>query len=129
MLYLVAVRAVGETRRRDEREHDANMARMWKVAQHEGVGLIKVDHSAGAAVICCHGLMVLHGAAEYSVCAEIVSSSFQALAADNGETVIKAVEHQPLPLFLRQEIFVACSDVHWESIYINLGTPVESLRV
>ena len=124
------MRAVGETRRRDEREHDANMARMWKVAQHEGVGLIKVDHSAGAAVICCHGLMVLHGAAEYSVCAEIVSSSFQALAADNGEAIIKAVEHQPLPLFLRQEIFVACqTDVHWESIHIDLGTPVESLRV
>lgn len=123
MLYLVAVRAVGETRRRDEREHDTNMARMWKVAQHKGVGLIKVGHSAGAAVICCHGLMVLHGAAEYFVSAEIVSSSFQALAVNNGEAVIKAVEHQSLPLFLRQEIFVTCSDVHWESICINLGAP------
>jgi hypothetical protein len=108
--YLVAVRAVGDARGRYEWEHNADVAWVWEISEHERV--FKVA-STGAAV---RHRVILQAAAEGTP-AEVVLFLLQTLAIDaNDEAVVESVEHQPRSLFLKQAFLVTCVVCHGQLI-------------
>lgn len=96
------MRAVGDGRGRYEWKHNADVAWVREVSEHERV--FKVA-STGAAV---RHRVILHSAAEGTP-AEVVLFLFETLAIDvDDEAVIESVEHQPRSLFLKQAFLVTC---------------------
>lgn len=119
--YLVAVRAVGDARGMGEGKHDADMAWVGEVAEHERV--VKTVTSAGAAVD-YHGVMILQAAAaaertpaEVDVTVDFVVFQTPAVDVDD-EAVIESVEHQPRSLLVKQAavVLVTCITTGFMSI-------------
>lgn len=114
------MRGVGDARGRKERDHDADMSRVWEVAEHERVVFqhdVDVDFggAAGAAAV-HHGnncvVVILLEAAAERASAEVVdlvdflvdgeTAVVVDVAIDDEAVVVECVEHQPRSLFLKQ---------------------------